>query len=525
MQTLFEGFAAEIAALRLDLDHSLDENRRSLLAHFLGLGYRRQPSQALAGVSMEQPGGIDERLDLRGHTTRMPTEETLKFRLPGSVRLPRMSIGGAAYTGPRGLVLLDADPKAPQRTLEPIHVGEIDSPGPPTFHIGLRGTPPRAGELLTLAFIPPQESHFRLYPQQSRDLSDYRRWICGSSMHAAGGVLAPPRRMDELVAEESLDGAVSDRLPTRRAAFRVLLEQHVYADLIFGWSGPLTDVLAVGPPPEQLLRQARQLCPDSARAWGNDLRWVSLRLAGLPGDDPLRLFHRIAVNVVPILAYEILEPDRQNVSMENVSPVTGVLPIPLTPETHAILQHNDWLIDRVESTGEIFPHVHEHPDPDGYWYGLLSDWCSSALYVHLPAVRPRSIGPVDLYLGRLVGSRANGAVLDPFPYNRSEFPGLDVLWQLTEFVGGTEGHAGDTDVPWEGIGSFLRTRDRLVTRWTTRASCGALTRGSAAASFAMSPWPGKGVSCRASLSWCSSTSRSASPERIWPCLSSPCSAS
>ncbi len=465
LQTLFEGFAAEIAGLRRELDGSLDQNRRNLLAHFLGLGYRRQPAQALAVFSMDQPGALDDHLVLRGRSTRTVPPEGREFRLVGSFRLPRLSLAGAAYTGPGGFVWFAPDPECLQRSLDPVHVGETRSPGAPALHIGLRGVPPRAGEVLSLAVIPPGESQFRLYAEHSRDLADFRRWLCESAFSAGSGLpLEPPRRLDELGRETELRDLVADRLPTREAAFHELLERHVHSDLILAFPGPLAERLVSGPAPEELRRAAEDLSFEAA-AWGDDVRWFSLRLPSLPGDEPLRLFQRIAVNVLPVAAYEVFPPERQQVSLDNVSPVTGMLPIPLTPDAHQALQRDDWVVDRVEWSGETLHNVHTHVDPQGLWYGLLSDWRSSTLYLHLPRPHPPVVGAVDFYLGRLVGEEANGARLDPNPYNRSEFPGLDTVHVLTEFVGGTSEQVQDAEIPWEGIGSFLRTRDRLITRW------------------------------------------------------------
>lgn len=465
LRTLLGGFATEIAALRLELEDSLDENRRNLLAHFLGLGFRRHPAQGLAAFTLDEPARIDDGLVLTGRSSRQFGTERREFRIPGAARLPALSIGAAAYTGPGGLLLMDADREAPSRSQDAIPLGEFAEPGPPCLHLGLNGTPPRAGEVLVLAIVPPEESRSRLSGQNA-ELGSYRAWLKEGSFHGANGVpLGPPSRLEEALPLATLTSAVSDRLPTRQAAFQVLRDRHFYGDLLQVWVGPLGEHLAPGPAPEILTRAVTQLDPERAKAYGAPLRWLTLRLPRLPGGDPLRLFKRVAVNVLPLVAYELLPARRHSASIENLHPVTGVLPIPLASEIHAILQQDDWVVDSVESGGVPFRHIHEHPSPGEPWYALVSDSRSSTLYARLADTRARTLEPVDLQLGRLVGEEANSAEADPSPYNRTEYPGVNRVAQLVGFVGGTGAHVRDTELPWEGIGSFLRTRDRLVTRW------------------------------------------------------------
>lgn len=465
LRTLFEGFAYEIATMRSELERSLEQNRHNLLSQFLGLGVRRQPAQALVAVLASEAPTIDEELRLTGEGSRAQGAERREFRVPGQFRLCSLALGGAAYTGPGGLFLLDPDPRFPVRSNPILPMGEFSTPGPPCLHFGLRGTPPRGGEILSLAVVPPEEGRSRL-ARQGPELLSYRRWLCAGSMYTGDGrPLEPPQRIADLGRDDAIADAVSDRLPTARAAFRTLLERHLHAELILAWPGPLGDLMRPGPPPEALRRGLDALAPDRIGAWGEDLRWLTLRLSHLPVDDASRLFKRVAVNVLPAIAYEVLPVECYHPTGENIHAGTGMLPLPLGESTHALLQADDWVVDRVECTGEQFPHIHEHPDPDGNWYGLVSDWRSSTLYLHPAMRRAATMGAVNLHLGRLVGEEANGSVLDSSPYNRTAYPGVEAVAPIVEFAGGGSMAGASAEAMWEGIGSFLRTRDRLITRW------------------------------------------------------------
>jgi len=465
LRTLLEGFGAEIAALRLELEHSLEENRHNLLAHFLGLGFRRQPAQGLVALALQQSTAIDSGLVLTGRVPQQYGADRREFRLPGRALLPAMSLGAAAYTGPGGLLILDADREVPSRSREAVALGEVGEPGPPCLHFGLSGSPPRTGEVLVLAIVPPEESFSRLSGRNA-ELATYRAWVRQGTFRGLGArSLPPPLRLEEALPSPGLSGAVSDRLPTREAIFQVLWEKHFYENLLFVWHGPLGELLPPGPPPEALTDALRQLDPKRADAYGATLRWLTLALPNLPGGDPLRLIKRVAVNALPAVAYELLPMHRHNVSMETMHPVTGVLPIPLAEEIHAFLQRDDWVVDSVESGGVPYCHVHEHPKPGDPWYALVSDSRSSTLYIRPGDLGGRALEPVDLQLGRLVGEEANQAELNLSPYNRTEYPGVSRVARIVNFVGGTRAHAQDIELPWEGIGAFLRTRDRLVTRW------------------------------------------------------------
>lgn len=246
---------------------------------------------------------------------------------------------------------------------------------------------------------------------------------------------------------------------------RLALERHIYGELLFIWEGPLVESLAVGEPPETLRRAAADLAPDDLEEWGGELRWLSIELPNLPRGDPLRLFKTLAVNALPVIAYRELRPDRNNISYDEIVAQTGVVSYPLSNELHQALQRDDWVVDRVECSGEEFPHVQEHPDPEKGWYALVSDSRSSTIYFHVPEDRPVHMGTLDLYIGQLVGEEGNGALIEPNPYNRASYSGLRSVTAVTETVGGTGEYEGDHELPWEAVGSFLRTRDRLITRW------------------------------------------------------------
>lgn len=465
LDVLLTGFAREIASLRGELRDSLERNRRNLLSQFLGLGVRRQPAQALVACATNAPFSVDQNLDLRGASRLGGAARPQRFRCPGSVRLPHLTLAVVAYTGPGGLFLSPSTSPSSVRSNPLAFAGEFADPGPPCLHIGLRGVPPRRDEVLSLAVVPPEESRSRL-AASGPELLSYRRWLEEGTFFTGGGeVLPPPRRLCDLAGTDTLADVVSDRLPTARAAFRGLLRRHLYADLVLAWAGPLDDVLVAGPPPETLRRAVEILASGDREEWPGDLRWMTLRLPRLPGGDPGGLIKRVAINVIPVVAYRRSDsPESMPVTDANIHPTTGMLPVPLSEETHLLLQGDDWVVDHVECGGETYPHIHEHPDPEGNWYGLVSDRRSSALYLH-PARQSVSLdGRVFLYLGRLVGDEANDSTVDPLPYDHRNQAVREVT-AVVDFVGGGSAAGVSEEAAWEGIGSFLRTRDRLITKW------------------------------------------------------------